>query len=578
VNAYYNSSYGNLPSPSPTVLPPPMYPQYGSIAPAWEDPRTKSNVAGGAPSTNSVSSSTPLLPSYYGYPPQQVAPQPLPVPPPLTPPSERRLSLGGGPVMSAAAASLLSASLELLASHNLDLPVGTDKGSRVSSLPASLSGSVILENTEEGAVNLEDTSSSPLAFDDAVPFLMSLCAALHKFGAPAHRVEYNMHRASEALGLAASFAVLPTLIIISIGPEGERQQTTHLFRGTQGLNLAKLHLTDELAAKVAHGEIDLKVAIQSLTEILESPPLYPEWFKVLCFGICSASVAPVFFRGSWIEMGLSFFLGLMVGLLNQVSRMSADFERLCEAISAVLASFIARLFMEYMHPACFGALSLSAIIWLLPGLSITMAVAELITKNMVAGTARIFYAMLVALELGFGMAIGAMFVFWRDEASFIERDVCSPLNPFIQFILFFVVSTTFNILFGAHPTQWPVMTATALSSYSIAKFVAWRALRPEIGTVLAAFGVGIVGNIYARLSGQASIIPILSGIVLLVPGSIGVRGVKAFMEDDVISGISFGFSMLVIALSIIVGLFVANIIVPPKRSPKPSVHHSITAV
>jgi uncharacterized membrane protein YjjB (DUF3815 family) len=50
-----------------------------------------------------------------------------------------------------------------------------------------------------------------------------------------------------------------------------------------------------------------------------------------------------------------------------------------------------------------------------------------------------------------------------------------------------------------------------------------------------------------------------AGVLLLVPGSIGVKGVKSLMEDDVVSGIQFGFSMLTIALSICVGLLTANL-------------------
>jgi hypothetical protein len=52
---------------------------------------------------------------------------------------------------------------------------------------------------------------------------------------------------------------------------------------------------------------------------------------------------------------------------------------------------------------------------------------------------------------------------------------------------------------------------------------------------------------------------------------VGVRGVKALMENDIVSGIQFGFSMLTIALSIIVGLFVANMLFPLRKAvPKPS--------
>ncbi len=40
------------------------------------------------------------------------------------------------------------------------------------------------------------------------------------------------------------------------------------------------------------------------------------------------------------------------------------------------------------------------------GLSITISVTELATRNVISGTTRIFGAILSALQLGFGIAIG----------------------------------------------------------------------------------------------------------------------------------------------------------------------------
>lgn len=56
---------------------------------------------------------------------------------------------------------------------------------------------------------------------------------------------------------------------------------------------------------------------------------------------------------------------------------------------------------------------------------------------------------------------------------------------------------------------------------------------------------------------------------MLVPGTIGVRGVTALIGDDVVVGVQFGFEMFIIALSITVGLFAANLVVLPL----PASHH-----
>jgi len=54
--------------------------------------------------------------------------------------------------------------------------------------------------------------------------------------------------------------------------------------------------------------------------------------------------------------------------------------------------------------------------------------------------------------------------------------------------------------------------------------------------------------------------------MMLVPGSIGVRGISEMMlSGDVVSGISFSFEMMTISLSITVGLLFAHLIVYPKK-------------
>ena len=54
----------------------------------------------------------------------------------------------------------------------------------------------------------------------------------------------------------------------------------------------------------------------------------------------------------------------------------------------------------------------------------------------------------------------------------------------------------------------------------------------------------------------------ISGIQMLVPGGLGVRGVAKILEADVLSGISFVFEMLTVALAITIGLLLAKLVLP----------------
>lgn len=55
---------------------------------------------------------------------------------------------------------------------------------------------------------------------------------------------------------------------------------------------------------------------------------------------------------------------------------------------------------------------------------------------------------------------------------------------------------------------------------------------------------------------------VLSGILLLVPGGIGVQGVAAMLKGDVSSGMGFVFDMVVVSLSLTLGLLIAKLALP----------------
>ena len=56
----------------------------------------------------------------------------------------------------------------------------------------------------------------------------------------------------------------------------------------------------------------------------------------------------------------------------------------------------------------------------------------------------------------------------------------------------------------------------------------------------------------------------LPGILLLVPGSIGFWSLAALLESDVVSGVETAFRMVLVAVSLVAGLLLADAIVPPR--------------
>jgi len=54
------------------------------------------------------------------------------------------------------------------------------------------------------------------------------------------------------------------------------------------------------------------------------------------------------------------------------------------------------------------------------------------------------------------------------------------------------------------------------------------------------------------------------GIMVLVPGSVGLRSLTALLSRDVVTGIEVGVSMMMTAAALVVGVLLANVLVPPR--------------
>jgi uncharacterized membrane protein YjjB (DUF3815 family) len=58
---------------------------------------------------------------------------------------------------------------------------------------------------------------------------------------------------------------------------------------------------------------------------------------------------------------------------------------------------------------------------------------------------------------------------------------------------------------------------------------------------------------------------LVPGLLVLVPGSIGFRGVIALLDREVVSGIGAGFTMILTAVALVAGLLSAAAILPERR-------------
>ena len=83
-----------------------------------------------------------------------------------------------------------------------------------------------------------------------------------------------------------------------------------------------------------------------------------------------------------------------------------------------------------------------------------------------------------------------------------------------------------------------------------------------VGAFAGALAVGFAGHFYNALSGQPAILVKIPGIITLVPGSVGFRGLHALMAQDSATGVGLLTDMVLTGAVLAVGLLLADNLAP----------------
>ena len=397
-----------------------------------------------------------------------------------------------------------------------------------------------------------------------VAFVMELGSALHRFGTPAHRLEGAMGAVAGQLSLEAQVLSTPTSVMAGFGPL--EQQRTILVRVDPGeVNLEKLSDLDRVADEVGRGQLDVTEGVQRVRGISARPGRYPAPLRVLAFGLLSASVA-VFFNGGWYEVATAGPIGLVIGLLSLGFRRNPAGGRVFELVAAFAAAAMAHGAVALGFPVSLRIAILAGLIVLLPGLTLTVAMTELATRNLVSGTARLTAAAMTFLEITFGVALAEILMLRLfDSTGPVAAAAAAPLPTWTEPIALAVFVPAIMVEFAAHPRHLAVIAMACAASFYSAR-LGTDLLTPELGAAIGGFVLGAGSNAYARLTNRTAMVALVPGLLLLVPGSMGLRSLSSMLERDVVSGIDTAFAMMLVAVSLVAGLLMANASVSPRRN------------
>ncbi|MCK6445865.1 MAG: threonine/serine exporter family protein [Planctomycetes bacterium] len=390
-------------------------------------------------------------------------------------------------------------------------------------------------------------------------FVMELGAALHRYGAMAPRVEQAMELAAARFELAGQFFATPTSIFAAFGEPGH--QAVGLMRVEPGrLDLDKRCALDELLGDALHGRVTPQRGLERLAEIERAPVRWGPFLTTLCYGLSSAAAAR-FLGGGWLEMAAATFVGWVAGLLVLAAERSRWLRGVFEPTVATIASALALVLATQLGELSTFTVTVAGLIVFLPGLTMTTAMSELALRHLAAGTARFMGAVLTLLALALGVVLGRQVE--RVLPTLPQVGEHAPPEWSLGVALL-VAPISIAILMQARPRDlgW-IVVAGVIAFFGASS--GGEVLGADVGAFLGAFAVGAASNLFGRVLQRPSVVTMVPGLLVLVPGSLGFRSLLALLERDTLSGIDAAFSMVMVAISLAAGLLLANVVITPRR-------------
>ncbi|MFT5355824.1 MAG: uncharacterized membrane protein YjjP (DUF1212 family) [Polyangiales bacterium] len=389
-------------------------------------------------------------------------------------------------------------------------------------------------------------------------FIYDLAGALHAYGTPSHRLEALLGAVADELGVQSEFFATPTAIFCAFG-EVPDQKVGLIAPEASDLDLGRMAELDVVAQDVASGDVSVEEGSLRVKRILDERRGHGVPLRMLAHALLAGSTA-LLLGGGLYEALVALVAGALVGIVEISAQQRSGLARVLLPLGALLASLCGIAAAKVSPALSITVVGIAGIIYLLPGLTLTVAMMELATGHLVSGTARLAKAVAAFMLLGVG-ALVAGAVAKVVGVQGVDAEALS--RPW----LFAAMLTTIGpllVLLNVRGRDAFFVTCAGIAGYGASELA--RLGGPILAAGVGTFVIGLMGNAWARLRNRPAAVATTPGILLLVPGSVGVRAISAFLSDDVLAAVTLSFQAFLTAVALVSGLLLANMSLPPRKA------------
>lgn len=405
------------------------------------------------------------------------------------------------------------------------------------------------------------TNNTGSSHKKKIKFIMLLGRALHRYGASSDRIEKALDLVSAKLKVQADFFSIPTSITASFKLSNGDEDTRMERLNPGKVNLSKLRHVDQTVDYVVDNKITIDEGVDLIETVLAQKVLYNNYLVTLSYGLISLGVS-VFLKGNWIDAFSSFILGLIVGIFSETVK-EERLDSIREGVVAFGISIIAlasTLISPYINT---NIVILSSLIVLVPGLMITTSMGELASQNLTSGTARLTGAIMILMKISFGVYLATQLCLHFG----IQPQATGETIHHFGFIVLMLLSVSVGLscTFQAQKSDIPWIIMAAFLSYFSSKLFAGLSSEAA-GPFLSGTLIAATSNIFSRSLNRPAMIFLLPAIILLVPGSIGFKGINLVFNKNLLAGVDNIFNMGLIGISLVSGTYFGSLIIKPRRT------------
>ncbi len=227
-------------------------------------------------------------------------------------------------------------------------------------------------------------------------------------GAETYRVEETIER---MLGKGGFENVEVTAMMTSISAMVERKDEEPLTYikavHERGMNLSRIIKANQISRDFCDDKISVEKAYEELRE-LNWKQYNSHLYNIAIVGITAGFA--LFFGGTMMEVLLSIIVGVVLAISMTIGKRLNISSMLQNILCGFSIAFVSSILDYYVENISQDILIISSIMPLVPGVSITNAVRDLINADYISGNARVLKALLIATGIAVGIGTGLTIV------------------------------------------------------------------------------------------------------------------------------------------------------------------------